>query len=119
MAVTFTIEGLRVRGNLIPEKKLVSTWNRLTEKPFPTVTALQLEDSDFDKIIQLRRCSDDERRELEEWGRLLTARGTDACVFSADDLANSDYIVLVRKHPYHSLDEILEHELHHIVKGDL
>jgi hypothetical protein len=119
MAVTFTIEGLKVRGRVIPKKKLISTWKRLTREPFPMVVALQLEDPDFDQIIQLRKCSDDEIRELKEWGRLLTARGTDACVFSADEFVDSDYIILVRQHPYHTLDEILEHELHHIVKGDL
>jgi hypothetical protein len=119
MAASFTVEGLRVRGRVIPEEKLLSLWSRLTEKPFPSVIALQLEDSDFDRIIQLRKCSDDERRELEEWGRLLTARGTDACVFSADEFTDSGYVILVRENPYHTLDEILEHELHHIVKGDL
>lgn len=119
MATVFTVEGISIRGRVISEKRLVSIWNRLTGKPFPMVVAFQLEDSDLDRVIQLRRCRKDETRELEEWGRLLSARGTDACVFNADEFADLDYVILVRKNPYHALDEVLEHELSHIAKGDL
>ncbi len=56
---------------------------------------------------------------MEEWGRVLTTRGTDACVLTANEPADVDYIILIRKNPYHSLREIIRHELSHIAKGDL
>jgi len=114
-----TVEGARVKGKVIPRKKIISIWKTLTKRPFPKVSAYQLEDKDFDYVIKLSKCRDDERREIEEWGRVLSAKGTDACVFNAHESADVDYIVLIRKNPYHSLEEVLEHELSHIAGGDL
>lgn len=119
MATLFTIEGISFRGAVIPEKKLASIWKRLTREPFPLLVAFQLGDSDFDRVMKLRKCREDDRRELEEWGRVLSARGTDACVFNADEHVDFDYVILVRKNPYHRIEECLEHELSHIAKGDL
>jgi hypothetical protein len=113
------IEDKRVKAKTIPRQKIVSIWKELAKTPLPRVKALQLEDSDFDYAIELTKCRDDERREIEEWGRVLSTKGTDACVYNADDSGNVDYVILVRKNPYHSLGEILEHELSHIAKGDL
>jgi hypothetical protein len=75
-------------------------------------------------VMQLRKCREDEMRELREWGRVLSVRGTDACVFSDGESAgvesvDVDYVILVRENPYHSQREILEHELSHIARGDL
>jgi len=114
-----TIEGIKVKAKTIPKKPLISAWKTLTNEPFPKLKAFQLNDSDFNRVIQLRRCEEDERREMEEWGRVLTTRGTDACVLTANEPAGVDYIILVRKSPYHSLREIIRHELSHIAKGDL
>lgn len=58
-------------------------------------------------------------REIMEWGRVLSTKGTDACVFNAEEADGVDYIILVRKTPYHILDEIILHELGHIARGDL
>jgi hypothetical protein len=58
-------------------------------------------------------------RDIEEWGRLLSIKGTDACVFNADETQDAEYIILVREKSYHSLEEIILHELSHIAKGDL
>jgi hypothetical protein len=49
----------------------------------------------------------------------LSVEGTDASVCNADAFVGVDYIVLVRENPYHTLDEILEHELGHVARGDL
>jgi hypothetical protein len=49
----------------------------------------------------------------------LSTKGTDACVFEADEGEDADYIILVRKNSYHSLDDIIIHELSHIARGDL
>jgi hypothetical protein len=114
-----TIEGIEVKATMIPKKQLVSTWKTLTEKPFPRVKAFRLEDSYFDRLMQLRKCRDDVRRELEEWGRVLSTRGTDACVFNADVSSDVEYIILIRKSPYHAFEEVLEHELSHIARDDL
>jgi len=114
-----TIEGARVKAKMIPRKKIISIWKTLTKKQFPKVSAFQLEDNDFNYAIELTKCRDDERREIEEWGRVLSARGTDACVFNANESADVDYIILIRKKPYHRLEEVLEHELSHIARGDL
>ena len=114
-----TIEGIKVKAKTIPKEPLTSAWETLTNKPFPKVKAFQLNDNDFNRVIQLRRCEEDEIREMEEWGRVLTTRGTDACVLTAHEYADVDYIILIRKNPYHSLREIIKHELSHIAKGDL
>ena len=119
MFTMITIEGIKVKAKIIPEKQLILTWKTLTNEPFPKVKAFQLNDSDFCRVIQLRGCEDDERREMEEWGRVLSTRGTDACVFNLDESANVDYIMLIRENPYHSLREIIRHELSHIARGDL
>jgi len=114
-----TIEGIEVKATTIPKEQLVSIWKTLTKKPFPRVKAFRLEDTDFDRLLQLRRCRDDVSRELEEWGRMLSTRGTDACVFNADESSDVDYIIVIRKSPYHAFEEVLEHELSHIARGDL
>jgi hypothetical protein len=114
-----TIEGIEVKATMIPKKQLVSLWKALTEKPFPRVKAFRLEDTDFDHLVQLRKCQDDARRELQEWGRVLSTRGTDACVFNADESSDVDYIILIRESPYHAFEKVLEHELSHIARGDL
>jgi hypothetical protein len=114
-----TIEDVKVKARMVPRRQLISIWKRLTSKPFPKVKAFQLEDSDFDHVIQMRKCRDDERREREEWGRVLSTEGTDACVFNADESADVDYVILIRENPYHSPGQVLEHELSHIARGDL
>jgi hypothetical protein len=119
MFTMITIEDVKVKARMIPREQLVPIWKRLTSEPFPKVKAFQLEDSDFDHVMQLRKCRDDERREREEWGRVLSTRGTDACVFNADESSDVDYVILIRENPYHDLREVVEHELLHIARGDL
>lgn len=113
------VEGIKVRGSSIPKRSLVSAWRKLTEKPFPKIGAFILNDDDFDRIICLRQCDEDERRELEEWNTILTTKGTDACVFNAEETAGVDFMILVRENHYHGIEEIIEHELLHVVRGDL
>jgi len=112
-----TIEGIRVRTKTIPQKKLATIWDMLTSRPFPKVKAFQLRDDDFDRVIRLRRCDGDIERELEEWGKVLSTEGTDACVFN-DAETIAEYVILVRERPYHDIANILEHELSHIARGD-
>jgi hypothetical protein len=119
MVASIVIEGVRVRGRAIPRGKLVSIWEELTVQPFPKVMAFQIEDRDFDRLVMLRKCSEDERREILEWGRVLSAQGTDACVFNADESLSVDYLILMREKPYHDFDQVLMHELSHIADGDL
>ena len=113
------VEGFKLKAKQISKKQLVSTWKKLTDRPFPKIKALMVSDDDFDHIMQQRHCLEDDLREIEEWGRILSTKGTDACVFNAEQAADADYIVLVRQNPYHSLEEIIQHELSHIVRGDL
>ena len=115
----FTIEGIKVKAKTIPKRQLLLEWKKLTNQPFPKVKAFQLADDDFDQVIRLRRCAEDEVREVIEWRRVLPAEGTDACVFNANKKAKCEYIILIRKKPYHRLDKIIKHELAHIAEGDL
>ena len=110
------VEGFHMDAKRIHEKKLVKAWKTLSSKPLPKIKALKLSDQDFDHIIKHRHCLEDDFREIEEWGRILSTKGTDACVFNADE---AEYVILVRENSYHSLDEIIVHELSHIARGDL
>lgn len=113
------VEGVKMKAKRIPKKQLVKAWKTLSSKPLPKVKALKLSDEDFNHVIQHRHCLEDDLREIEEWGSTLSTKGTDACVFNADETEDADYIILVRENPHHSLDEIILHELSHIVRGDL
>jgi hypothetical protein len=113
------VEGLQLKAKSIPKKQLAEAWKKLTDKPFPKVKALILNDDDFNHIIEHMNCSEDALREIQEWGRVLSTEGTDACVFNADKADKADYVILVRENPYHGLNDILEHELSHILNGDL
>jgi hypothetical protein len=113
------VEGLTMNAKSIPKKQLAAAWKTLSRKPLPKVKALKLSDDDFNNALEHRRCIEDECREIEEWGRILSTKGTDACVFNGDETDDYDYIILVRENPYHSLSEILVHELSHIARGDL
>ena len=103
----------------LSKPRLFTIWKQLTNKPFPKVKAFQLEDADFNRVLRLLRCHEDELREVEEWNTVLSIEGTDACVFNADKISGLEYMILIRKHPYHSLGKILRHELSHIAKDDL
>jgi hypothetical protein len=113
------IEGVKFKTKTIPRKLLASVWMTLTDESFPKVKAFQLEDLDFGRAMKMKRCRGDERRELTEWGRVLSIRGTDACVFNADEVDGVDYLILIRKSHYHDFKEVLKHELLHIARGDL
>ncbi|MGD6806710.1 MAG: hypothetical protein ACQCN4_07100 [Candidatus Bathyarchaeia archaeon] len=113
------VEDLDMQGELIPRKLLAAAWKKLSNGPLPRVKALRLSDEDFNHALQHRRCLEDELREIEEWGRVLSTKGTDACIFNAEDTNDADYIILIRQNPYHTLEEIIDHELGHIARGDL
>ncbi len=103
----------------ISRRQLTVAWKTLSNKPMPKVKALRLSDEDFNNILKHRQCIEDDFREIEEWGRILSIRDNDACVFNGDETDDVDYIILVRATPYHRIDEIIVHELSHIVRGDL
>jgi len=113
------VEELEMHGEIIPQRQLVAAWKKLSKKPFPKVKALRLNDEDFNEAIRNRRCFEDDLREIEEWGRVLPTKGTDACIFNAEDTKHVDYVILIRQNPYHSFEEIIRHELAHIARGDL
>lgn len=110
------VEGLNVKAKYVPKRQLIHFWESLTDKPFPKVKALILSDNDFNHVLEHRQCPDDMLREIEEWGRVLPTQGTDACVFNGE---KADYTILIRENPYHKIEEILPHELLHIIRGDL
>jgi hypothetical protein len=117
--ILVTVEGIELKGKRIHEKQLIKAWKTLSNKPLPKISALKLKNEDFNHVIDLRRCPEDQIREIGEWGRILSTKGTDACVFNIDQNENIDYLILIRENPYHSLDEIIVHELSHIARGDL
>lgn len=118
-ALMVLVEGMEMKVKRIPKKQLNAIWKALSSKPLPKVKALQLSDVDFNHVIEHRNCPEDKLREVVEWGRILSVKGTDACVFNADKTDDAQYIILVRQNHYHTLEEILLHELSHIVRGDL
>jgi hypothetical protein len=113
------VEGMHVRAAPIDTAQLAQAWKTLSDKPLPNVKALKLSDQDFNNIIDRRRCPEDQLREIEEWGRVLSTRGTDACVYNGEPADGADYVILVRENPYHTIGEIIVHELSHIARGDL
>jgi len=113
------VEGVKIKAKCIHKNKLVKAWKTLSSKPLPKIKAFKLTDEDFDNVIKRRRCHEDSSREIEEWGKILSIEGTDACIFNADDPEGAEYVILVRENPYHALDEIILHELSHIARGDL
>ena len=113
------VEGMMLKTKRIPKKLLIANWKKLTDKPYPKITALILSDEDFNHVIEHQGCHEDLLREIQEWGRLLSTQGTDACVFNSDSTNKSEYTILIRKNPYHTLEEIIQHELSHIIRGDL
>ena len=108
-----------MKAKLISRSRLAKAWKNLSNKPLPKIKALQLSDEDFNKAIDFRRCPADQLREIEEWGRTLSTNGTDACVFNAGHAENAEFIILIRENSYHTLNEIIIHELSHIANGDL
>lgn len=119
MVLLVMVEGMEVKAKRIHGNKLVKAWKTLSSKPLPKIKALRLSDDDFNSVIEQRRCLEDDMREIEEWGRLLSTKGTDACIFNACEKEDAQYIILVREKPYHQIDEIILHELTHIARGDL
>jgi hypothetical protein len=113
------IECQEIKSERIQQKQLIKAWKNLSREPLPKIKALKLSDEDFNRVVDCRRCAEDELREIEEWGRILSTKGTDACVFNADEKDDAEYIILVRENPYHSFEEIILHELTHIARGDL
>ncbi|MGD6935278.1 MAG: hypothetical protein ACQCN5_13840 [Candidatus Bathyarchaeia archaeon] len=113
------VEGLNIKAKRIPKNQLLPVWESLTDKPFPKIKALILSDKDFDRVLEKRQCPEDMIREIEEWGRVLSTKGTDACVFNGDCEEKVEYFILVRENPFHKIDEIIPHELAHIIRGDL
>ena len=91
-----------MKGTPIPKRHLNSAWKKLSRKPLPKVKAIKLRDEDFNNVLQHRHCLEDDFREIEEWGRILSTKGTDACVFNGDETDDSDYIILVGENPYNS-----------------
>ena len=91
----------------------------LTKNPFPKVKTFQLKDTDFNRVISMRKCREDELRELEEWNAILSPEETDAFELDAEAMLSFDYVILVRENPYYSLGRNLRHELTHIVRNDL
>ena len=79
------VEGLKMKTKRIPKNQLTAAWKTLTRRPFPKVKALKLSDDDFNHVLEHMHCPEDSLREIEEWGRTLSTRGTDACVFNADE----------------------------------
>jgi hypothetical protein len=117
--VLASVEGLELHARPIPRRQLHAAWKTLSAAPLPNVKALQLSDSDFNHVLQHRQCFEDDLREIEEWGHLLTVVGTDACIFNGEKADGADYVMLIRQNPYHSVQEIIVHELAHIARGDL
>ena len=59
------IEGSMVEAKAFPQRRLFSIWKK-GGKPFSKVKAFQLKDADFNRVISMRKCREDELRELKE-----------------------------------------------------
>ena len=113
------IEGVSARGHEVPRQKLYNIWKEISFEPFPKVRAFQIRAKEFSEMLRQQKCLENDVREIKEWGRILSISGTDACVFNAEQQGDVDFIILIRNNPYHTLNEILVHELSHIASSDL
>jgi hypothetical protein len=113
------VEGVQMKAKQIQKNKLAKAWKTLSSKPLPKIKALKLSDDNFNHVLEHKRCFEDKMHEMEEWGRVISTKGTDACVFNGDPEDNAEFVILIRENPYHKLDEIIVHELSHIARGDL
>ena len=112
------VDGMEIKTKRIHGSNLAKAWKSLSSRPLPKIKAFRLSDEDFESVIKQRRCFEDDLREIEEWGTVLSTNGTDACVFNANE-EDAQYIILIREKPFHRMDEIILHELSHIARGDL
>ncbi len=96
----FLVKGIQMNAKHIHKNKLLKAWRTMSSRQMPKIKALKLSDEDFNHFIDVRRCPEDQMREMEEWGRILSTRGTDACVYHADPADDAEFIILIR--PVHN-----------------
>jgi hypothetical protein len=104
-----SVEGTKLKAKPIPKKQLLTLWKTLTSKPYPRLKAFKLSARNFDRAIRLRRCKEEQLRELKEWDNILSTEGTDACVFNTEETTGLDIMILIRENHYHELEKILKH----------
>jgi len=46
----------------------------LSSNPLPKIKALELSDEDFNHIMGVKCCPEDQMREIDEWGRILSTK---------------------------------------------
>lgn len=100
----------------VSEYRLRQIWNtRFSDKPFPKVEAIILEDREF--LDSLKRCN--RETQIKEYGEIVP----DEMVYGfLSETPKGLFVIVVRRSHFKddlSLGEILEHELRHIYLGTL
>jgi len=66
------VEGMQLNGKRITGNQIRKAWKSISSKPLPKIKAITLSNADFNYIVDVRRCPEDDMREIEEWGRILS-----------------------------------------------
>ena len=62
------VEGMQLNGKRITGSQIRKAWTTISSKPLPKIKAITLSNEDFNHIIDVKRCPEDDMREIEEWG---------------------------------------------------
>ncbi len=114
----------QLQGDIFSEEELIKTWKELTNKPFPSgkIRAVVLEKEDADKVWEaLRNASNIRHITIPEYGKELVLDKTTTAVTFIETLSDNTkgWMILIRKDSRVSVTENLNHELRHIIDGDI
>ena len=118
------VSDFKVSGNGLPKTFVRNVWRKVFPgKPLPDVMVLRMSEAEWSKLMQdydehVAKCGNPELRAkaaIREWGRNVEA---DGCSLRIDGDA---YLVAIRIEfldASNTLEDVLEHELGHIGRGD-
>ena len=113
-----------LQGEKISKKKVVKTWGSLTNRRFPygRIKAYVLDNFEMDKALEIARNSSNIKSvTVPEYGREVPLNTSTAAVTLIETRADNSkgWLIFIRKISQVSIQENLEHELNHIIKGDI
>jgi len=107
----------------VSQERLKKTWKRLTDKPFPprAINCYLLNRTEFDHLLDILSNSSNIQIDAKEYGERLPRDGeTDAFVTMETKQDGSDrFLIVINRDGFYSVNENIEHELKHIIDGDI
>ena len=115
---------LSLNGEKVSKKRLVRLWKSLTKKPFPygKIRACILDNAEMNKFLEIAKDSNNiQSITIPEYGKEVPLDEKTAAVIFIEtkDSDTKSWMILVRKESQVSVVENLEHELNHIINGDI